>query len=91
MHLYSLAQRLPLVCIPHIMVWLLHISSPRTDDFNSILIFFFFSFVGLHLRHTEVPRLGVTSELQLPTFATATPGPSCICDLHPQLMAMPDP
>lgn len=42
MHLYSLAQRLPLVCIPHIMVWLLHISSPRTDDFNSILIFFFF-------------------------------------------------
>ena len=31
----------------------------------------------------EVPRLGVESELQLPAYttATATPDPSCICDL----------
>ena len=29
-------------------------------------LFFFCLFVGLHLRHTEVPRLGVKSELQLP-------------------------
>ena len=31
-----------------------------------------------------VPRLGVESELQLPTYttATATRDPSCICDLH---------
>ena len=32
----------------------------------------------------EVPRLGVESELQLSdyTTATATPDPSCVCDLH---------
>ena len=35
-------------------------------------------------RHMEVPRLGVESELQLPTYATATAmqDPSPICDLH---------
>ena len=37
----------------------------------------------LHLRHMEVPRLGVASELQLPTCATATmPDPRGIYDLH---------
>ena len=32
----------------------------------------------------EVPRLGVKSELQLQAYttATATPDPSCICNLH---------
>ena len=30
----------------------------------------------------EFPRLGVEPELQLPAYATATPDPSCICDLH---------
>ena len=32
----------------------------------------------------EVPRLGTESELQLAAYttATATPDPSCICDLH---------
>ena len=35
-------------------------------------IFFFFFFLGLlHLRHMEVPRLGVESELQLPVYTTA--------------------
>ena len=29
-------------------------------------------FLGPHLRHIEVPRLGVQSELQLPTYTTAT-------------------
>ena len=35
----------------------------------------------------EVPTLGVKSELQLPAYTTAiaTPGPSCICDLHRSL------
>ena len=44
---------------------------------------FFFFFLGLYLQHTEVPRLGVKSELQLPAYATATatPDPSCICNL----------
>jgi len=46
-----------------------------------LLTFFFFFFIG---RHMEVPRLGVESELQLLAYttATATPGPSHICDLH---------
>ena len=30
----------------------------------------------------EAPSLGVKSELQLPTSATATPGPNHVCDLY---------
>ena len=30
---------------------------------NSKLIFFFFCFLGVHLQHREVPRLGFESEL----------------------------
>ena len=54
---------------------------------QGLLLFFCFFFLGPHLRHTEVPRLGVQSELQLPacTTATAMPDPSCICDLHHSL------
>ena len=29
-------------------------------------------FLGPHLQHMEVPRLGVKSELQLPAYASAT-------------------
>ena len=38
----------------------------------------------LQVRHMEVPRLGVQSELQLPAYATATTRPdlSHVCDLH---------
>ena len=44
--------------------------------------FNFFSFLGLHLRHMEVLRLGVESEMQGLAYitATATPGLSCICN-----------
>ena len=44
---------------------------------------FLFFFLGLHLRHMDVPRLGVESELQLPAYttATATLDPSHIFDL----------
>ena len=38
-----------------------------------------FCFLGRHLQHMNVPRLGDTSELQLPA---AMPDPSHICDLH---------
>ena len=31
-----------------------------------------FVFLGPHLKHTEVPRLGVESELQLPAYPTPT-------------------
>ena len=46
---------------------------------NPHLLFFFF--LGLHLLHVEVPMLGVKSELQLPTYTTATAilDPSHIC------------
>ena len=46
---------------------------------------YLFCFLGLHLKHMEVPRLGVQSELQLPAYttATATQDPSCVCNLHP--------
>ena len=47
-------------------------------------VYLFFAFLGPCSRHMEVPRLGVESELQLPTYATATAtwDPSCIWDLH---------
>ena len=51
--------------------------------FLSDFFFFFLSFLGLHLWHMEVPRLGVESELQLQAYAIATamPDPSRIYDL----------
>ena len=51
----------------------------------SYYFFFSFFFLGPHLRHMGVPRLGVKSELQLLVYATATAmwDPSRICDLHP--------
>ena len=35
-------------------------------------LFFFFVFLGPHPWHTEVPRLGVELELQLPAYTTIT-------------------
>ena len=46
------------------------------------LVWFGFIFLGPHLQHMEVARLGVELELQLPTTATATQDPSHVCDLH---------
>ena len=41
------------------------------------------AFLGLHLQHMEVPRLGVELELQLPAYTTAiaTQDLSYICNL----------
>ena len=36
------------------------------------MAFFFFVFLGQHLRHMEVLRLGVEVKLQLLVYATAT-------------------
>ena len=44
--------------------------------------FFDFCFLGPHLLHMEVPRLGAELELPLLATATATPDPSRVCDLH---------
>ena len=62
--------------------------APFVILFNTVLVasllFLFFGFLGLHLCHVEVPRLGVELELQLPAYttATATSDPSHICDLQ---------
>ena len=52
-----------------------------------IFWFFFFNFFvfsGSHLRHIEVPRLRVQSELQLPAYTIATImwDQSRVCKLH---------
>ena len=54
---------------------------------QSFFFFFFFLslvFLGPHLQHMEVPRLGVESQLQPLAYAraTATPDPSQVCNLH---------
>ena len=48
----------------------------------AIFLFLFF-FLQQHLRHVEVPGLGVQAELQLPAYTTAiaTPHLSHICNL----------
>ena len=47
-------------------------------------IYLLIVFLGPHMLHMEVPRLGVEAELQLPAYttATATADLSCVCDLH---------
>ena len=46
------------------------------------VLFFVFIFLGLQVWRMEVPRLGVESELQAYTTATATQDPSLVCELH---------
>ena len=52
--------------------------------FEKFLPFFFFSFLGLHSRHMEVPRLGVQLELKPPAYvrAIAMPDSSHVCNPH---------
>ena len=61
--------------------------------FYFILFYFilFFVILGLQLKHMEVPRLGVKSELQLlaSTTATVMQDLSCVCDLTPQFTSTP--
>ena len=50
----------------------------------SHIFFLFFCFLGPHLRHMEVSRLGVELELQLLAYttSTATWDLSHVCELH---------
>ena len=52
--------------------------------FIYLCIYYLFSFLGLHLRHMDVPMLGAELELQLLAYTTATARQdlSCICKLH---------
>ena len=45
-------------------------------------LLFFCCFLGLHLWHVEVRRLGVELELQVSATATAARDLSHVCDLH---------
>ena len=48
-----------------------------------LFVCLFLVFLGLHLQHMEVPKLGVELELQLPAYTTTTTqDPSHICNLH---------
>ena len=49
-----------------------------------LILLCLFCFLGPHPGHVEVSRLPVESELQLPSYttATATQDPSHICNLH---------
>ena len=53
----------------------------RLFYFVHVVLCNFFFFLGPHLLHTEVPRLGVKLELPAYPTATVTPDLSCICDL----------
>ena len=50
--------------------------------FYTTFFFFFFGLFRAAPAHVEVPRLGVESELLLPTYTTARSDPSHVCDLH---------
>ena len=55
--------------------------------FFVVVRLFYFFFLQLHLWHMQISRLGAKPELQLPTYTTttATPDPSCLCDLYHSL------
>ena len=62
----------------------IQLSKPQTEQLYFRYYFILFTlFLGPHLWHMEVPRLGIKSELPLPaTTATATLDPRQICNLH---------
>ena len=56
--------------------------SPKFSDLHGISISVSICFLGLHLWHMKVPRLGVESELWPPAYTTATATPDPSCKLH---------
>ena len=65
----------------------------HTYPFFLFSFFFFSVFLGLHLWHMEVPRLGVHLELHLPAYTTAAGNARSEPRLRPtpQLTAIQDP
>ena len=72
---------------------LTHCATRELQNISILKFLFCFFFLGLHMWHMEVPKLGVESELQLPAYTTtkAMQDLSRVCDLKLQLTAMLDP
>ena len=66
---------------------------PAEPKIFTIWLFIDLFFLGPHLQHMEVPRVGVKSELWLPAYTTAiaTQDPRLSLQPTPQLTAMLDP
>ena len=81
LHLWYLQRESLLLCFSFLFFSFLF-----SSFLPSFLLFVhsFFSFLGPHLQHMEVPRLGVCLELQLLTYTTSTVtrDPSSISYLH---------
>ena len=68
-----------------LMITMIIVTTINAKQFLEVTQYFlFFCFLEPHPWHMEVPRPGVESELQLPTYttATATPDRGLVCDLH---------
>ena len=57
----------------NVSLWSFFVVTTHSDSL--LLPYVCICFLGLYLGHMEVPRLGVDSELQLPTYTTATGTP----------------
>ena len=75
---------IPFPTLLPLFIWKFYFAFPLTNALFFFKLKNFFCFLGPHLGHMEVPRLGGESELQLPAYtaATATWERSCLCDLH---------
>ena len=79
MNVWGRWQHVILILQSHVgLIQVLH-----TSFCDRLFKIFFFCFLGLHLWHMEVPRLGIKSELQLLAYTTAiaTWDLSHVCDL----------
>jgi len=52
--------------------WSTALTVPLLIIFFKEVLFFWWGWGKLHIRHMKVPRLGVELELQLPAYAEAT-------------------
>ena len=65
-----------------LMAWIQYLARELSQATGMAKNFFsLFVFLGPHLGHMEVPRLGVELELHLPVTATEKQDSSWVCDL----------
>ena len=55
------------------------------DYILGLFVCLLIDFLGLQVQDMDVARVRVELELQLLVYTTATPDPSCLCDLHQNL------